>query len=212
MIGKITALKLQKKNRQRVNVYLDGEFAFGLSRISAGWLHLGQELSEEKISELKAQDAFEVAYQRALNFMKFRERSAYEIRRNLKKDAVPEDIIEQVIDRLIQAKLLDDGRFVRMWIENRNEFRPRSLRALRIELRQHGIDDELIDKSLKTVDEYELAYKAATKYANGHQNLEWEEFRRKLYGYLGRRGFTYGTSAEVIQQVWDEDHHPKNEK
>ena len=53
-MAKITGLKLQKRNNDRVNVYLDGEFAFGLSRIVAAWLRTGQELSDEKIAELKA--------------------------------------------------------------------------------------------------------------------------------------------------------------
>lgn len=212
MNAKITGLKLQKKNRQRVNVYLDGEFAFGLSRITAGWLHLGQELSEEKISELKQQDAFEVAYQRTLKFITYRERSSYEIGMYLKKHDIPEEITERVISRLEQAGLLDDRRFVQMWIENRNEFRPRSLRALRMELRQHGIDEGLIDESLGRIDEYEIAYKAATKYARRLYDQDWENFRQKLYGYLSRRGFNYEVSAEVIRKIWDENNHPVNEK
>jgi regulatory protein len=212
MNAKITGLKVQKKNHQRVNVYLDGEFAFGLSRMAAGWLQVGQELSEEKISELKERDAFEVAYQRTLRYIGFRERSTSEIRRYLNKSAVSEEIAEQVIDRLKQAGLLDDRRFAQVWIENRSEFRPRSLRALRMEMRQHGIDDELIDQSLETFDEHEAAYKAAEKYASRLENLDWQDFRRKLAGHLGRRGFNYETSAEVIHKVWDENAHPKNEK
>ena len=66
---KVTALKAQKRNSQRINVYLDDEFAFGLSRYAATWLQIGQELSPEKIKELQDIDAQEVAYQRALNLL-----------------------------------------------------------------------------------------------------------------------------------------------
>ena len=60
MMGrKVTALKKQKRNAQRINVYLDGEFAFGLSRYAAAWLQVGQELSPEKIQELQEVDAQE---------------------------------------------------------------------------------------------------------------------------------------------------------
>lgn len=211
MNAKVTGIKLQKKNRQRVNVYLDGEFAFGLSRITAGWLQVGQELSKEKILELKDRDTFEVAYQRTLKYIEIRERSVTEIQRYLKKNAVSDEISEQVIDRLKHAGLLDDERFVQMWIENRNEFRPRSPKALRMEMRYHGIDDELIDRSLETIDEHELAYKAAKKYARKLEKLDWQDFRKKLYGYLGRRGFNYEIAAEVIRKVWDECSHPIND-
>lgn len=203
---------MQKKNHHRVNVYLDGEFAFGLSRVTAGWLQVGQELSDEKIAELKERDAFEEAYQRTLRFMESRERSSAELRRYLNRNKVSEEITEKVIARLEEAGLLDDRRFARMWVENRNEYRPRSLRALRFEMRQHGIDEELIDSSLEAIDEHEIAYRAAQKYARKLENLDWQEFRQKLYGFLARRGFNYGTSADVIRRVWDEDVHPKNNK
>ena len=66
----ITALTLQKRNRERVNVYLDGEYAFGLARIVAAWLVVGQELSDEKITQLRIEDEREVAYQRALRLIR----------------------------------------------------------------------------------------------------------------------------------------------
>jgi regulatory protein len=97
---RITALKLQKRNKERVNVYLDGEFAFGLARIVAAWLQVGQELDEEKIAALLAQDGVEVAYQRALKFISYRPRSEKEVEDNLKKHDVPTDTIELIMGRL----------------------------------------------------------------------------------------------------------------
>src|SRR5210317_1123984 len=69
---KITALTIQKRNPNRVNVHLDGEFAFGLARITAAWLRVGQELTPEKIALLKEEDAAEVALQRAFRFLSYR--------------------------------------------------------------------------------------------------------------------------------------------
>ena len=57
----VTAIEVQQKNPQRVNIYLDDQFAFGLSRITAAWLKVGQGLSEEKIASLQAEDAREAA-------------------------------------------------------------------------------------------------------------------------------------------------------
>ncbi len=122
---KITGLKVQKKNTQRVNVYLDGEFAFGLRRIVAAWLSIGQELSDEKIAQLKADDAREEAYQRALRALDTRPRSAAEIRKKLLEHDIPEDLAEGVIERLKENRLLNDEQFAQAWIENRSEFRPR---------------------------------------------------------------------------------------
>ena len=72
-----------------MNIYLDGEFAFGLARITAGWLKVGQELSEEKIAALQAEDANEMTYQKALHFLSYRPRSSAEVRQNLAETGYP---------------------------------------------------------------------------------------------------------------------------
>ncbi len=202
---KITAIKAQKKNPQRVNIFLDGEFAFGLTRIVAGWLQVGQVLSEEKIAELQAEDSRETAYLRALNFLSYRPRSLAEIRRNLRKHEVPETAIEATLERLRKNGFANDEDFARAWVENRNTFRPRGRRVLRLELRQKGITDEIIQAVLDDlVDDEQLAYQAGKKKARKLAKLEWQVFRRKLGDFLARRGFTYSVIAPLLRQLWDE--------
>ena len=70
---KITAISVQKKTPNRVNIYLDGEFAFGVARITAAWLKTGDELSDERIAKLLADDARERAYQQAMLFLSYRD-------------------------------------------------------------------------------------------------------------------------------------------
>jgi regulatory protein len=203
---KITALQAQKRNNQRVNVYLDGEFAFGLARIVAAWLQIGQEISDDKIKQLQAEDALEVAYQRAIKFISYRSRSTSEVRKNLQKHDTTEENIELVLQRLIEHNLLNDANFARTWVENRSEFRPRGRRALEYELRQHGIDAETIEKSLESINEEELAYQAAQKKVRQIKNLEFQEFRQKMYRYLAQRGFSYETISTTIDHVWSNSH------
>lgn len=204
---KITAITVQKKNPNRVNISLDDEFAFGLSRIVAAWLRLGQELSDEKIAALQNQDAREVAYTKALRFLGYRPRSVQEVRENLQKHELPETVIEEVLKRLQDTNLLNDQQFAQAWVENRSTFRPRSRRALAMELRQKGLDDEVVQSALDdNVDENALALEAARKYVRKVQKLEWPDFRQKLGGFLGRRGFSYGVVAPVLRQVWSEVH------
>jgi regulatory protein len=202
---KITAIEVQKKNPNRVNIHLDEEFAFGLSRIVAAWLSVGQVLSDEKIAALKTEDAREVAYQKAMRFLGYRARSVQEVRDNLEKHEIPEAVIEEVLKRLQETNLLNDQEFAQAWVENRNTFRPRSRRALAMELRHKGLDDEVVQEVLdKNIDENALALEAARKYLRKVQKLEWPDFRQKLGNFLGRRGFSYGVVAPVLRQVWDE--------
>src|SRR5512133_1708432 len=96
----ITALKAQKRNPNRISVYLDGEYAFGLARIVAAWLTIGQHLSEDDITRLKQQDTMEVAYQRGLRFLGYRPRSEAEIQRKLSELGFEEDVVTVAIQRM----------------------------------------------------------------------------------------------------------------
>jgi regulatory protein len=201
---KISAITAQKRNKERVNIYLDGEFAFGLARILAAWLWVGQELSDEKIAELTAQDAREAVYSQAIKLLNYRDRTEAEMRRSLKNDDVPEEVIDEVLERLRRAGLINDENFAQNWIENRNEFRPRSRRALTYELKARGVDREAVEHALEQINDDELAYQAALKQSRKYSGLPWPEFRQKMYAFLARRGFSYETSVPVVKRVWDE--------
>ena len=204
MSGVVTAMKVQKRNPQRVNIYLDGEYAFGLARITAAWLQIGQELDDEKIAQLRSQDSHEAAYQKALGFLDYRPRSSAEVRKNLEKHGYEAEVIEQVLERLERSGLINDGQFAQTWVDNRSEFRPRGRRALSMELRQKGLDDEAIEAALSELDEDSLAIQAARKQARKLHDLPKPDFRRKLAGFLARRGFGYGVIEPVLERVWQE--------
>jgi regulatory protein len=205
MSKKITALKIQKRNPARVNVYLDDEFAFGLAKVVAIWLKIGQQLDEAKIEKLKAEDEAEVVYQKALHFLSFRPRSEGEVRQRLLKQKYNEAVIDATIVRLRENGFLGDQQFASLWIENRSTFRPRSQRMLAMELRKKDVPEEVISSAMEEAEKDEvLAYQAAERYAHRLKGLDWLSFRKKLLGFLGRRGFFYGTAAPVVRQIWTE--------
>ena len=203
---KITAIEAQKKAPNRVNIHLDGEFAFGLSRIVAAWLKVGQELDEEKIKRLQTEEAQERAFQQAMLFLSYRARSEAEIRQNLRKHEIPEEVIEQTLERLRQGGLANDGQFARAWVENRSEFRPRSRRLLAMELKQKGLDEEAVASATQQVDDEALAYEAAQQRAARWKGLDWIEYRKKLSAFLARRGFSYSVIAPIVTRIWNETH------
>jgi len=203
---KITALVVQKRNPNRVNLYLDGEYAFGVARIVAAWLKVGAELDEKKIEQLQLEDAREWALQQALLFLSYRARSESEIRKNLSKHEVPETVIDETLEKLRRDGLANDNEFAQAWVENRSTFRPRSRRMLAMELRQKGLDDESTQAALQNVDDEPLAYEAALKRAARFKDLEWSEFRKKLSEFLARRGFSYAVTAPVVSRIWNEMH------
>lgn len=203
-MGKITALTPQKRNPNRVNVYLDGEFAFGLAAITAAYLRTGQALSSAEIEKLQDADLEEKAKNLAIRYIEYRPRSIAETRRHLRKKEYPEAVVARVLERLEAVELLNDAAFARYWVEQRETFKPRSKMALQQELRQKGIDRNLIDEAVAEVDELAAATQAAQPKARRWQSLPEQAFRKKLGGFLQRRGFGYGIVREATEALWEE--------
>lgn len=200
----ITALKVQKKNANRVNVYLDGEFAFGLARITAAWLRKGQVLSNQEIDSLKSADEIEVAYQRALNYLSYKPRTGTEVKEKLLSLDFSVEAIECVYAKLVEKGYVNDHQFAELWVENRNTFRPRSRRMLSWELRNKKINEEIITSVLEETDpDEELARVAAEKYVHRLTNCDHDVFFRRLAGFLGRRGFSYSIASPIIHHLWE---------
>lgn len=201
----ITSLERQKRNKDRVSVYLDGEFAFGIDEMDAARLKIGQELSDDDVITLRYRDAVNKAVDRAINLLSRRPRSTEEIRRRLKKASVEDDVIELAIERLEQLGYLDDVAFARFWIENRKTFKPRGSRALQYELRNKGVAEPIIRELVDDmVDENDAAYRAARKRVNRFRGSQKQDFKKKIGSFLQRRGFGYGVASRTIQTLIDE--------
>jgi regulatory protein len=201
-MGIITALTVQKRNSDRLNVYLDGVFAFGLETAVAATLKIGQNLSTEQIASLQKQDEVSKAKNRAVQLISRRPRSVAEIEWYLRNKEFEDIVIERAVTRLQEVGLLDDEAFTRYWIDQRNTFKPRSHLALRQELQQKGVARSIIEAALSDVDQTAVAFRAATKQASRYTHLSEEEFRQKLGGFLQRRGFYYETIQQVTNELW----------
>lgn len=206
----ITALERQKKNPGRVNVYVDGRFALGVTGVLAAELRVGQPITEEELARLQAQDTVERARALAVEFLSRRPRSEAEVRQRLGKKGFAPAVVDAVLTRLRELDLVDDEAFARFWVENRTTFRPRGPRGLRYELRQKGVAARIIDGVLEdmALEPESLAYRVARPRAerllSSTLPLSRIEFQRKLGAFLHRRGFDYETAKEVILRLWDE--------
>ena len=202
--GRITGLSAQQKNKERVNVYLDDRFAFGLATLVAARLKLGQVLTESEVVHLRSLDEGEEAYNKTIRYLGYRPRSRAEIERYLKDKKVSEEMRVQVMDRLARGELVNDEEFARFWVENREQFAPRGKRALRAELRQKGLSDQAVQTAVANVDEERSAFEAAQKRAPRMAALGRELFFRRLSGFLQRRGFGYDVVKTVVARLWRE--------
>ena len=198
MQGTITAIDEQKRRKGRVNVCLDGKYAFSLQAGLAARLRPGSFLSQEEAEGLLRQDHLARVYRKALDLLAYRPRSRAEMKRYLSRKGVNAEIREEVLERLTQGGLLDDLAFARYWVENRERFRPRGLAMLRSELRSKGVEDEVISQVLAEVNEVESARQMLSRQAAKYAHLEDKAFREKMTNFLRRRGFPYPVIREVV--------------
>ncbi|MBP6017272.1 MAG: RecX family transcriptional regulator [Candidatus Promineofilum sp.] len=190
------------KNPDRVNVFIDGTFSLGLALSVAVGLRIGQEISQSELEQLDHRDEIHRARERVLRLLARRPYSSAEISRYLRRHQMSDEIIQNVIDDLTEAKLIDDDAFAAYWVEQRETFRPRSRLALRQELSQKGVEREIVAEALSEVDEIDSARRVARKQAGRWRGLAEAEWRTKLTRYLMRQGYPYDIVSEVVTETW----------
>ena len=196
----ITSIKSQKK-KERVNVYLDNKFGFGIDLenfIKLG-LKVDQEVTEIEIEKIVKKAEFQKTLDKLLRFATLRSRSEREINNYLRRKKVHESMHSQLFDRLNHLELIDDEKFAKWWVEQRQAFRPKPKRILSNELRIKGIDSETIKKILgdETIDEEKMAKDLIEKRAYRWKNLQGFELKQKMSQYLAQKGFAW----EIIEKM-----------
>lgn len=146
-------------------------------------------------------------YDKALRFLSFRPRSTFEIQAFLKKHQASVDQEKEILKKLKDLNFLNDEEFVNWWIDQRQTFKPKGLRVIKIELKQKGIAKDMVEKviggnqekleKLETAQAKTLAQKRATRY----QNLPREEFIAKMERFLLSRGFDWDLTKTVIDEL-----------
>lgn len=149
-------------------------------------------------------DPDQVARTIVLRRLELAPRTRAELERTLSERGVPEEVAQRVLDRFDEVGLVDDGLFARMWVQSRQASRGLSGRALRAELRRKGVADELISEALEALpDDVEegTARELAGRRMASLQGLPPETARRRLAGYLARKGYAPGLVARVVRDA-----------
>lgn len=216
-MAKITDVKQQAKDKTRFNIFLDGQFVFGISAdaIFKKRLEIDQDLTQSKIQELIKEDQLSRLVNKAFKFLSFRPRSEKETQEHLLRKGKLKDVkseeeknqyeqsVAEAIKKLKRLEQIDDRQFTKWWVEQRQKFKPRGTALLKSELLSKGVAREIIDEVLEIngQDQEEAALAAASKKANSYKNLNREEFKIKMGQFLARRGFSWGTTKKVVDTL-----------
>ncbi len=216
MTMRITALKIQARDKNRVNVFVDGKYRFSLEIAQVADLGIknGAEYSEDELLNLENESQFGKLYARALEYAFMRPRSQREMRDYLYrktrdtrtktggiKKGVSKELTERVFDRLVQRNYLNDEAFAKFWVENRNVRKGSSIRKLKSELSAKGVASSIIEQVIgegERTDSEEILKiirKKAPKYDD----------RQKLLRYLAAQGFSYDTISSALEAYLTEN-------
>jgi regulatory protein len=203
--GTVTSIEPQKHATTRYSIFLDGEFAFGVGRdlLLASGIAKGSFLDQEQLDAILAKDEIDRAVTVAMRALDQRMQSGKELRTRLQRKGFEALTIDAALQRLSDYGYLNDERFAELWIENRLAHRPRGKRMLEQELRQKGIDREIVQETVAgmEIDDRAAALALANKRLNSVRNQPPDEQKKKLTGILARRGFDYGTIRATLEAV-----------
>jgi regulatory protein len=200
----ITKIEKQKKNKERYNISIDGEFAFGLyedSLVKYG-LRSGDELTAEKIKEMQEYDEFGYGKKVAYSFLAYKQRSKKELIKKLKLKKISDASIEKIVELLEKQKYLNDELFAGNFIEDKLNSRPIGKRLAKLKLSEKGIDKEVIEETLNKIysedKEAEYAERVLEKYVKKVKYKDAADKKNKCYRYLISKGFDFDTVKKVL--------------
>lgn len=198
----ITAITSQKKRKDRVNIFIDGSFAFALDHetLLKNHLKVGQNILQTDIDRLIKEGEYAYWYNSVLQLISRRPRSQREITDYLNRKQTGDMVQEKILTKLKNAKFIDDTAFAKWFVDQRQQFRPKGKKALTQELRQKGIADAIITEVLnsESIDEIALARKIAEKKKRLLTRYPPDKQREKLISFLCRRGFSWETIERVL--------------
>jgi len=201
----ISSIKPQKKRKNWVNIFIDNEFALSLplDTFVREKLTVNLQVSKEKIENLIKEGDFLSIYDKTLRYLSFRPRSTEEIKQYLNQQEAGKRTQSLIIEKLIDQKLIDDETFARWWTDQRRKFRNQGEKLTRIELINKGIERDLIDKIFaeNPVNEDVLIEELIRKKLPKLGRLPLPERKKKLYGFLLRRGYGWGEIRTIVDKM-----------
>lgn len=206
--GTITKLAVQKNNPDRVSVFVDDAFAFGVHQdlVLEYRLHAGRELSAAEWQSIAEDDQVAKAKARALDYLAHKPRTVAEVRRKLRRKEYADPVIDSVIERLHELNYLDDAHYAEQYVARRFSHKGYGPVRIRQELRKRGVDRHLAESAVEDffAEESTLAAareKAEKRWPRLAREGDARKRRDKLYRYLKRRGYTYDTIRVVIDEM-----------
>lgn len=206
----ITKIEVQKKNKERVNIYLDGEYAFSISAelIYKENIKVKDVVDFEMLKSVADKESYIRCKNSALKMIERSYKTENEVIEKLKIKGYEQKHIEKSIEFLKEYKFLNDDYYAEAFI--RDKLSSKGSQRIRQELIKKGISRDIIEKNIYEIDkdtEKNIARELANKKLRVIQKSEKDNYKisGKLYRFLISRGYTYDIVKEVVKDVMSMD-------
>lgn len=205
---KVTKIETQKRNKEKVNIYVDNKYLFSLTLngLLASHLKEGSEITDSQIEELKIEDEPKLAFQHALNIISYSMKTEFELVKKLREKEFSEPAIEQAVQKLKGYKYIDDDIYVTMYIKTKAIPNNWGEQKIISKLLQKGVDINLIKQKIEELYSYDEKKNAITKVAEKYvEKLPIDEDilkkKQKLYRYLAGKGYSYELISFTVSSI-----------
>lgn len=199
---KITDIQPQAKHKNRVSIFIDGKFAFGMEEADRCFmgLKIGTELTEERYSYIIDNIIYTKAYQKADRFIGFKMRTEKEVRDKLTSEDFSQDIVDRVVASMLKYKYIDDEGYARMYTRDCINLKKWGPQRIKAELCKRGISTLIAERAVSEAMPEDNSSIIASLIEKKIKNtpLDLKE-KQKIINFLLRRGFNYNDIKTVIE-------------
>lgn len=200
----VTKIIPQRRDPSKYNIYIDGEYIFALPAQDMEYFNIkeGREIPEKTVAFIQKNLIYIQAQDKALGFIGYKMRTEKEVRQKLVENDFTHEIIEEVMVFLCKYKYINDKEYAQKYIKERLRLSPRGGYAMRMELLQKGISHEICQEALALTEFSET--EDAVRWLERKTKGQWppdEKKKKQLYGFLQRKGYSYGVIKEAFVEM-----------
>lgn len=202
----ITKIEAQKKKDNRVNIFINNEFAFGCSSELVYYHNLakGKEINVEELKKVIVEDNYLTAKTKTLKYIERALKSEFQVREFLQKKEYEDNVIDRVIEFLKEYKFIDDEYYAKAFVTQ--NIRIEGKGNIKYKLIKKGISEDIINSTLSEIsseDEEEVALKLAEKklkvLCKNEGNIN--KIKSKLNTFLISKGYNFDTIKSVVNKL-----------
>lgn len=205
-MNKITNIEEQKRNKDRVNIYVDNDYAFSLSKevlIKEG-LKVNDIIDLEKLTKVSKEDNYIKCKGAALRIIEKTIKTESEIKKKLLLKGYDDETINRTIDFLKEYNFLNDESYATMYVRDKSKGQGKN--KIKYDLIKKGLDEDTILEAIAKIDsdnEENIAYEMALKKYNTIKKRETDSYKlsQKLYRFLLSKGYGYDIASRVIKSI-----------